>query len=944
MLLCLPAFGQATYRGGRSSGLGSYIVQAVAGTGENFYCPAGTGELTEGTPTWGTSDGVAQLPTRCMNTAMSSTPSGTHLDNSGASTFTPATDSLLQNILASANGGAGVLLSGGTGGTQHFQCGDMIVLSAGSTYTGPFNFPALGCNGAHWTIIRTSGTSDSNFPAEGVRATPCISGVANDATHGRGLPGYPDYSCAFYPAVLSAKLVTGTTNSPAVTFQSLADHYRFIGIEVTKVANVRIGGLIVTFIDGLTMATNHIIWDRCIIHGEPWTTANSKTTEAQGGIRANNSQWMAVINSWIYDTYCVAACIDSQGYFAGTGFYQDGPHKLFNNLLASSGETYIFGGGGQGALGTPVSKDFEYRFNYALKPLGWMVPIESCPLYNAVASKNLGELKNMSYALIEGNYFANSWQGCQSDQLGVALATNPSNQNNHQGMSVTFDGTTNVVTAAGSDSFSHHNGTPGDGAYCPVGGCVLGVADPSRVDNNVEYRFCNGTNGCDQSGMNQTTQARIVPTSPLPIAGTAQVNACVPGDCPTCRIRHITIRYNEVYNVTGGIHVNSGQSSICHDEAAGNDHVVIHDNLIHGLSIEMSNGSDPYNQALPHLIASNTLNPISTIEISHETAAVAAEGNLAGGLGATADTGAGGLGQQVDRTNLEYLSGLNIHDNVSQAGWTVAIGSGALVASGGGVGGNDGLANVYQLDACKAYYPAETSNGVVVPAQHSSFTFSPLLSNYFVALNGKYRAINGGFTGTGFTLAAAASDGDQVTVRDLNNCQWTFRGNLLGTNVIGGGKDMSPYPSTNDASCGLSGTAACILDGSNFTNLFANWGSGRTGDFHLTGSNSTAYLNSASDAATRAATGKNPGADLTVLGQLTSGIGGSVFYPSLSITTTSLSGNVAVPMQAAMQASVGASPYKGWWLETTAGLCGGNCGTLAPGVVIGRGGAVNGLS
>jgi len=171
--------------------------------------------------------------------------------------------------------------------------------------------------------------------------------------------------------------------------------------------------------------------------------------------------------------------------------------------------------------------------------------------------------------------------------LGVGLATNPSNQNNHQSMSVTFDGTTNVVNAVGSDSFSHHNGTPGDTTYCPAGGCVLAIADASRPDNNVEYQFCNGINGCDQTGMNQTTQARIVATLLPAPAGTAQVNACVPGDCPTCRTQHITIRYNEVYNTTGGIHVNSGQSSICHDQAAGNDHVVIHDNLIHGLSVEM---------------------------------------------------------------------------------------------------------------------------------------------------------------------------------------------------------------------------------------------------------------------------------------------------------------------------------------------------------------------
>src|SRR5438552_1951193 len=132
LLLCLPVFGQVTYKGGRYMGTGTYSAQGqgLTGAGENFYCPAGSGELTEGTPTWGTADSVALLPTRCMNTAMSSTPSGTHSDNSAASTFTPASDTLLQNILGSANGGPGVLVSGGAGGALHFQCGDIVVLSA----------------------------------------------------------------------------------------------------------------------------------------------------------------------------------------------------------------------------------------------------------------------------------------------------------------------------------------------------------------------------------------------------------------------------------------------------------------------------------------------------------------------------------------------------------------------------------------------------------------------------------------------------------------------------------------------------------------------------------------------------------------------------------------------------------------------------------------------
>jgi len=75
-------------------------------------------------------------------------------------------------------------------------------------------------------------------------------------------------------------------------------------------------------------------------------------------------------------------------------------------------------------------------------------------------------------------------------------------------------------------------------------------------------------------------------------------------------------------------------------------------------------------------------------------------------------------------------------------------------------------------------------------------------------------------------------------------------------------------------------------------------------------------LDSASDAASRAVTGKNPGADLAVLTQLTQGVRGTTFYPALTITTGALPGAiVGTAYQAALQASAGASPHKGWWLE-----------------------------
>jgi hypothetical protein len=63
------------------------------------------------------------------------------------------------------------------------------------------------------------------------------------------------------------------------------------------------------------------------------------------------------------------------------------------------------------------------------------------------------------------------------------------------------------------------------------------------------------------------------------------------------------------------------------------------------------------------------------------------------------------------------------------------------------------------------------------------------------------------------------------------------------------------------------------------------------------------------------------------------------------VTTTALPGaTVGTPYQGALQASAGASPYKGWWIETDPTQCGGNCGSFptSAGIIVVRGGAVNG--
>jgi hypothetical protein len=91
---------------------------------------------------------------------------------------------------------------------------------------------------------------------------------------------------------------------------------------------------------------------------------------------------------------------------------------------------------------------------------------------------------------------------------------------------------------------------------------------------------------------------------------------------------------------------------------------------------------------------------------------------------------------------------------------------------------------------------------------------------------------------------------------------------------------------------------------------------------------------------------------LTLLAAVTTGVRGVTFLPPLTVTTTNLpAGTQGVAYNAQLQASFGASQswngYKGWFLETTASLCAGNCGSLNnggthSGIIIGRAGIVNG--
>jgi hypothetical protein len=335
-------------------------------------------------------DGPAQLPLIYLQTAMSNTPAP-------GSTITVNAGQNLQSALNSAN------------------CGDTIQLQAGATFTGAFTFPAKGCDDDHWIIVRTS-ASDSLLPAEGSRLTPCYAGVSS-------LPGRPAFHCASTTNVM-AKLVMAASGSGPIVFALGANHYRLIGLEITRLAGI---GL-VSALSSVTAggAANNLIFDRVWLHG----TAHDETTR---GVDLGGSTYTSVVDSFLTDFHCVSitgSCSDAQAINGGLGNDQMGPYKIVDNFLEASGENILFGGDAAGA--TPA--DIQISQNHMFKPLTWM---KGQPGYvggsngNPFAVKNLLELKNAQRVLVDSNIMEDTWGGFS--QVGFAILLTPKNQSANNG-------------------------------------------------------------------------------------------------------------------------------------------------------------------------------------------------------------------------------------------------------------------------------------------------------------------------------------------------------------------------------------------------------------------------------------------------------------------------------------------------------------------------------
>jgi hypothetical protein len=331
-------------------------------------------------------DGPAQLPIATVASAMADTPAPGNVINVSAGGD-------LQSALNSA------------------QCGDTISLQAGATFTGAFEFPALNCSSANWIIVRTS-SPDTALPPEGQRITPCYAGVAS-------LVGRPQYPCGSNPQNVLAKLELDGISDGPVIFRPGANHYRLVGLELTRAAGVAIAPSLISV--GQKGVISYIVVDRSWLHG----TAEDDT---RGGFDLGGTSYVAIVDSYFSDFHCTAftgRCTDAHAVSGGVGTHQDGPFLIQDNFLEASAEAILFGGGA--ATSTPT--DITINFNHFFKPWQWRPgnsPFQGGESGNAFIVKNHLELKNASRVLAQANLMEDVWGGFS--QQGYAIVLTPVNQ------------------------------------------------------------------------------------------------------------------------------------------------------------------------------------------------------------------------------------------------------------------------------------------------------------------------------------------------------------------------------------------------------------------------------------------------------------------------------------------------------------------------------------
>jgi hypothetical protein len=604
----------------------------------NLYCLKGE---TTSYPGGATTDGPAALPKTCVRTALADTPqsrppsravikvcpAGQTWRDGSACTYHTIQDAF-NSITSTAQCGVTIKIKAANGGVQN------VYDEALTSRLNLQHVTAVDCPANNWIIVESDSVGDPGFPAEGTRATPCQVGIAS-------LPDRPAYACPA-PKILMPKIRGASPDQPIIelavttsTAPCAADsHWRFIGLEFTSRAGFHMTPSLVNSSNANGVcSTDHIIWDRVLVHGGD--SPQGKSFDENGSALRAAGTYQAVIDSYLYDTKCwggpnlpgYGACIDSQAINGGLGDNPQGPIKVVNNFLESSGETYEFGGG----VATIHPTDITVRRNHSWKPVFWKRdspdylcgPGSGCPGYVSVTVavhpvvKNLGECKNCVRFLAEGNLYEQNWGG-DSDQPGTAVLLTPKNQSDGVKSKSVFNGTflascststkdwfnadqlfpapvgnTHGCPFRNSEGFpacrievngDHYaaggKGSVGTGANdsFPPAGTVVGGITCQGVDSD-------GNSNCIRLALTNEPGA---PTALPPATGAVcgsnpdSYTACHPGGNPGAIVTDVVFRYNRVSHVNNGIGIAAVRSD-CGDLAQGIHRVSVHDDVFDDL-------------------------------------------------------------------------------------------------------------------------------------------------------------------------------------------------------------------------------------------------------------------------------------------------------------------------------------------------------------------------
>jgi hypothetical protein len=277
--------------------------------------------------------------------------------------------------------------------------GDIIVLDAGSVYTGNFTLPAKANSSKKWIYIESSALS--RLPVAGSRIDP------------KYVPSMP-------------KIVTPNV-SPAISPAPGSDHWRLVGLEVTSASNQGCFPSNTPPVNCFSYFTigwqsvlgqalpDSITIDRCYVHGSP-------TQDIRQGVQANGTNF-AVIDSYISDIH--KSVDDSQAILA---YLTPGPLKIVDNYLSATTEDLLLGGAGD--YNNPyVPADVEIRGNHFFKPLEWDAPGITLPPNNKWVEKNNLEFKSARRVLVTGNTLENAWKSGQ-EGYSVVLTVRSSQSGN----------------------------------------------------------------------------------------------------------------------------------------------------------------------------------------------------------------------------------------------------------------------------------------------------------------------------------------------------------------------------------------------------------------------------------------------------------------------------------------------------------------------------------